>query len=199
MTGSDSEGRQRVRALVIGPAEEDGFRFKRGTPDDKARAYLDRLVDQLAYLSEPALKVVAGWLIHHGDGAGKCFWPPLRSLIGLAEALQPRPIEDVPGLASWFASKAGPEALAAGRLVAEFDFWGRKKRPPLNAHDWRQVEDKAADYRRRLLLLAERRRDGRFVDDQEAAFERWHLALEKRAMALVEAGVVKREGQDDAA
>lgn len=196
---SDTETkRDRVRRLLIHPATERGMRFRRGTEPEAQRRMLDRLCDDLAYLTDEALQALAGWLVSHGDGADRSFWPPLVGILSTAEAFQPRPIEDAPGVAGWFGSRAGPEARAAGRLVAELLWWEKHKRPPLNDRERSRVAQKAADYGRRLELTEDKIARGVEPGADNRAFLAWYRGLEQRAEALVAAGEAKR-GEGEAA
>jgi hypothetical protein len=195
-TQAAETSRDRVRRLLIAPAQERGMRFRRGTDPDAARRMLDRLCDDLAYLGDDALRPLAEWLVTHGDGADRSFWPPVVAIISTAEAFQPRPLEEFPGLASWFMSRAGIEARDAGRLVAELLWWDRKKRPPLNEREKRMIAEKASEMGRRVELTEDKL--AREVEPGQDAreFLAWYRALERRALDLVEAGDSKRrEGE----
>lgn len=180
--------RDRVRRLVIDPLAETGFRFKQGTDPDKAKAHLNRITDALAHMSDEELDRMRASLQTKGEGSSRCFWPASATVLALAEVCHPRPMEEVPAIASWFRSAAGREALAADRLAAEFRFWERKKRPPLNEAERRKISEVAAEWRRRAQYVRERQRDGRSPGHDELEWLRWFEALTKRAQALVEGG-----------
>ena len=140
----DEGRRARVRRLLIEPVEAWGMRFKKGADPDATARYLANLCDQVAYLPDEALRALASWLKRHGEGSARCFWPPLVSVVSVAEAYQPRPLEEVPGVASWFTSRAGAAARDEGRLVAEFLFLEKYKRPPMTDAERGAVVRKAA-------------------------------------------------------
>ncbi|MGI3169999.1 hypothetical protein ACRARG_12640 [Pseudooceanicola sp. C21-150M6] len=155
--------RQRVRRFLIGPLQALGFRFKKGTPIEEERKRLAQIADDVGYLTDQNLDRLYLALRDKGEGSARCFWPARATIIAFAQAAQPRPIEDMPGLASWFASEAGRRAEEDGRLVAEYRFWTVKHRPPLNdrerdliakrARQWASEVDVARDRLRRDVPL----------------------------------------------
>ncbi|MEQ5872587.1 hypothetical protein J4E08_22250 [Sagittula sp. NFXS13] len=177
--------RGRIRSALV---EGLGFRFPKGTPEDEARKRLNRICDDLAYLSDEGIRRVVGALRTKGEGGSRCFWPDRATFLAYAELAESRPLEEAPGVASWFASAAGREAVAEDRLVAEFLFWEKKKKPPLLAGEKRAVAEQAAAFRSQARRARANKACGRppVLDDQE--FLVWYEDLERRATALVEAG-----------
>ncbi|MBO9453250.1 hypothetical protein J7426_23515 [Tropicibacter sp. R16_0] len=182
---STETSRDRVRRMVITPLADSGFRFKRGTPDEQQRKVLDRMADALGYMSDRGLSALQATLATKGEGSAKCFWPCMATVIGCAEAFEPRPLEELPAVARWFGSQAGIEAARAGRLVAEYEFWRRKKRPPMNVQERKVVSDRAATWSARADRVRDRidRGFAPFGDDGE--WLRWYDATKARAAALV--------------
>lgn len=178
-------GRDRVRRLLIGPLQEAGFRFRKGTVEDKAQADLDRIADSLGYLSDRALDVLRASLLTKGEGAARCFWPAYATIVGLAEAFEPRPLEEVPEIARWFRSAAGREAMATDRLAAEFAFWEKLKRPPVSIQDKQRVGQRAAEWRDRALRIRDRVNRGIDPFPGDAEWLAWYDALTARAASLV--------------
>lgn len=149
--------RARVRRLFIDPLVKDGMRFKHHTSADDQRRKLDQMADDLGYLSDESLRVMAACMRTKGEGTNKVFWPSRISILGFAEARERMPLEDVPGLRSWFVSAAGRQAASVpGRLIAEYVFWKGHKRPPLGDREWAGVHEKAAGYARRVELVEDR-------------------------------------------
>lgn len=185
--------RARVRRLLIEPLTEGGMRAPKGTPPEKAAAYLDRLCDELAYLSDDGLGAVRRWAEANGEGSARCFWPGFVRFAQVAQAFQPRPVEELPEVASWFASRAGVEALAEpGRLVAELRFIEAKRRPPVIDHERARVRQVAAELAAEVARARELRDCGRMFDDAMLArFE----ADEARARAIVAEGAARRGEQ----
>jgi hypothetical protein len=177
--------RGRVRHALV---EGLGFRFPRGTPEEVGRKRLDRICDDLAYLSDEGLRRLVGVLRTKGEGSAKAFWPERATFLGFAEAVEPRQLEEAPGVASWFASAAGKEALLGDRLVAEFRWWERAKRPPLKDGEKLTVEEWAREYRERYRRCRSARDAGLRDPIGEEGFIEWYEGLLARALALVEAG-----------
>lgn len=183
--------RGRVRRLLITPLEERGFRFKAGTPADKQRRYLDELADALGYMADDRLAMLEECLRSKGDGAARCFWPAYATVVGFAEACQPRPIEEMPQLASWLGSVEGPRAAAEGTLVATFLFVERYKRPPFGDADQRKVAKKAGELNDDMARVRDRIDRG-YGSDEDRAKLRWYDGIMARALKLVAAGDAKR-------
>lgn len=179
--------RARVRRLLIDPLAEDGFRFKRGTDPEVAKKRLAQMADDLTYLSDRSLGILRASLRTKGEGEAKCFWPVRATVLGLAEALEPRPLEDMPSICSWFASKAGREALQAKRHIAEFLFWQRRKRPPLTDSEWRLVTSNAEERNRLYALFAERKERGLTLLPEDRDFMERYERLDAKVRGLIEA------------
>lgn len=160
MTGSDTietEGkRDRVRRLLIGPMQDLGFRKPGDVSAEKHRAHLDRMADELAYMSEEGFARLREALRCQGRGKRRDAWPPLACVFSLAQLAEPRPLDELPALRRWFASEAGRAAEAAGRLVEEYEFWCARRRPPVRDSEWAGVKDRARDNARRLDLALDR-------------------------------------------
>jgi len=184
---ANETNRGRVRRLLIEPLAQDGFRFPKAVADDAARDQLNRIADALAYLPEGVLEALRESLATKGEGAARRFWPAQATIVGLAEAFHPRPIEDLPNVARWFGSAAGRAAIEGNRLVAEFEFWQRRKAPPVTDQHRRLVAERAADYARRVELIEDRLRRGAPLIHDEAGWFRWYEATLARAQALVAA------------
>ena len=183
--------RGRVRRLLITPLEDRGFRFKAGTPADKQRRYLDELADALGYMHDVRLAMLEECLRSKGEGAARCFWPAYATVIGFAEACQPRPIEEMPQMASWLGSVEGPKARREGTLVATFLFVETFKRPPFGDADRRKVAARAAELNDDLARVRDRIDRG-FGSEDDRRRAAWFAGIEARAQALVAAGEAKR-------
>lgn len=191
-TAPQEASRARVRRLFIEPLVRDGMRFKHGTSADDQRRKLDQMADDLGYLSDASLSVLAACMVSKGEGAARVFWPSRVSIMSFAEAREPRPLEDVPGLRSWFISAAGRTAAGIpGRLIAEFSFWKRHKRPPLGDREWDAVNRNAADFARRVELIRDRMARGVRVDEVDAQWlERYEQTEDMLRGWLEDAGDV---------
>ena len=180
--GQTETKRDRVRRLLIDPL---GFRFPKRTEPDEARKRLDRLADDLGYLSDASLRTLADMLRTKGQGSERNFWPDHATFIGFAEVVQPRPVEELPALLSWFGSVEGPRAISEGTLVETFDWISRRKIPPYSPPARAAVNEEAAKNARRLSIIAERRAAGLTVAPDELGWERWYLDRKTECEALV--------------
>lgn len=178
--------RDRVRRLLIGPLQELGFRFKKGTTDEDAARRLATLCDDMAYLSDVALERLALALRDKGEGSARCFWPERATFIAFAQMAQPRPIEDMPGLASWFASAAGAAARDGDRLVAEYRWWLMKHRPPMNDSERARISERATEWRSKAERLRDRITRGVRLDYQDEGWLQAYDADHTAALALIQ-------------
>ena len=183
---TEESNRARVRRLFIAPMQGLGFRFKKGTPIEEERKRIDRIIDDVAYLADRNLDRLYLTLRDKGEGSARCFWPARATIIALAQVAQPRPIEDFPGLASWFASEAGRRALEAHRLVAEYRFWRFKHRPPLNEREFDQIAAKARSWAGDVERARDRLKRGAPLLPGEEGMLRAYEADEAAALSLVQ-------------
>jgi len=169
--------RDRVRQLLFVPL---AFRFKAGSDLVEGRRMLDRIADDLGYLSDAELATLLACVQTKGEGSCKAFWPSAATFRGWAEVVRPRPLDELPALVSWFASVEGPRAKADGTLVALWRWFEEKKIPPYQPEMRAVVAKRAADYARRLAVIADRQARGVFdparhaTDADDAAFAGWH-------------------------
>lgn len=184
MDGTHETNRDRVRRMLLDPL---GFRHPKKVDEAEARKRLDRISDDLAYLSDFSLKVLKDILATKGQGSERCFWPDHATFIGFAELVQPRPLTELPALRSWFGSIEGPRAMAEGTLVETFDYIARKKVPPATPKARAMVADAGRANARRLEYIADRRRAGFSVSPDDAEWERFYLGRRAEVEALVEA------------
>jgi len=175
--------RDRVRRLLIDKLKSDGMRFERGTPVEDQKRRLDRMADDLSYMTDERLGWLRDCLKTKGEGSRRNFWPSRITVLGYAEQAQPRPLEDWPGLKGWFVSAAGQVAIGTpGRLLAEFKFWTKHKRPPVRSYELEAVarEAKQISARRETLVS---RRDRNVLTDAEDI--RWLGVVEQVESQLV--------------
>lgn len=185
--------RDRVRGLLFEPL---GFRFPRAVDADAAKKALNRIADDLSYLTDASLAALREMLRTKGEGSSRNFWPDHATFIGFAEVIQRRPIEDLPALSSWFGSIEGPRAALQGILVETFLFIADRKMPPVTDGARRQVATKAAENSRRLLIITERRAAGLTIEAGELEFERWYNDQLVRCEALMRSERAKRGHAD---
>lgn len=187
--------RDRIRRLLLDPL---GFRFPKAVDAEAGKKTLNRIADDLTYMSDASLAAMRDMMASKGQGSARNFWPDHASFIGFAEVVEPRPVEELPALLSWFGSVEGPAAMKAGLLVETWQFIERRKKPPVTNQERALVSEQAAKNARRLQIIEERRRDGRTVDAEDAAWERWYLQLRIRCEEIVERERAAR-GHDDRA
>ena len=187
--GTERSNRDRIRDLLF---DRLGFRFARGTDAEKGKAMLNRIADDLAYLSDESLAALLAMLRTKGEGTARCFWPPRATFLAIAEYIQPRPVEDIPALCSWFGSVEGPKAAANGILVETFLFIEARKLPPVADGAMRQITAQARENARRLLIVDERTAAGLSVAPDELAFARWYREKLAFCQNLMEAERRKR-------
>ncbi|MGI3165519.1 hypothetical protein [Pseudooceanicola sp. 200-1SW] len=177
--------RDRVRRLLLTPLADIGFHWKRGTDPAEGQNRLDRLADELAYLSDRDLGRLFECMRTKGQGAARNLWPAHATFIAFAQEAEGRPLAEMPGLASWFASRAGRDALEGDRLVAEFWFWQRYHCPPVRDHQRRLVETKAAEIRDRVMRIRDKLRREVQIDEVDRRYLARVERDEAAALALV--------------
>lgn len=164
--------RDRVRRLFIRPMQDLGWRKPGNVKSERHAEDLVKLADDLGYMSDQGLDRLVACMRHRGEGKGRDAWPPRARIIAFAELIEARPIEDMPALLRWFRSEAGRRAEMADRLVEEYGFWQRHKRPPQTPADLRQIDERRAANARRAELIEDRRGRGVPVDPQDHAWMR---------------------------
>lgn len=187
-TGTETN-RDRVRRILLNPL---GFRFPKATDPERQRQLLDGLTDELGYLTDASLAVLRDMLASKGQGSARNFWPDRATFIGCAEAVQPRPLEELPALLSWLASVEGPRAIEAGTLVETIEYVERRKVPPYSDQARALVAERAADNRRRLVVISERRAAGYGLAPDDIAWERWYRERQEAGEALVARELARR-------
>lgn len=192
MTGSETHEtkRWRVRRLLIDPLIADGFRKRQATAEAQHHDFLDRVADGLSYMSDEGLRCLRQSLASKGEGSARAFWPCYATIIGWAEFLERRPLEELPELLRWFASRAGPEALAAGHHVAEYEFWKKYKRPPAMPGEREKVVKAAAEWNARAERFREEiARLGHTRWPQDQQWLDWYESQGDYVRGLIEGGV----------
>jgi hypothetical protein len=180
--------RDRVRRLLLTPMAELGFRFPKAVSAEDGQRKLDRIADDLAYMGDDHLQLrMLPVLRTKGQGSARNFWPDHATFIAYAQIAQPRPLSEMPGIASWFGSVAGQQALDGGRLVAEFRFWLEKNRPPQGEAEKRRVASRGAEDQSRVTRIRERLSHNLAVDVIDRGWLAEFEQSEARAMALVDA------------
>lgn len=154
MTEKPESKRGRVRRLLIEPLTELGFRKSGKVTADRHKANIASLADELAYMSDDSLTSLYAMLRTKGQGGQRDIWPSTATMVGFAELVQERPLEELPGLVRWFASVEGPKALHDGTLVETWLYFHKHKKPPFSAQHI--IREKADANRRKLALYRDR-------------------------------------------
>lgn len=181
--GASESNRDRVRRLLIAPC---GFRAAKGTDAAEHLRWLDGLADELSYMTDPSLTVLAQILATKGQGGARNLWPDLATVRGYAEVVQRRPLEELPALKRWWASVEGPKAIADGTLVATWEWFQDRKAPPVTPQARKIVAERSSDYRRRVAVVRDKQKAGIIVGGEDLAWVRWFEGLEARLIDLVE-------------
>lgn len=145
--------RARVRRILF---DQLGFRSRRGVDMEEERRFLDGLADELAYMSDANLRVLAQMMAIKGEGSSRNIWPDRATFRGYAHVVQPRPMEELPELRRWFASVEGRRMQAEGTLVETWEYFQRNRCPPVKPQARAMVLQRAEESRRRLTIIAEK-------------------------------------------
>jgi len=187
--------RARVRRLLIEPLQAAGLCYPKKVSDEVQRKRLAALADDLTYMSDAGLKALQQSMLTKGEGSAKKFWPERITFIGWAEAYEKRPLGQVPAVLGWFKSRAGRDALREGRLVAEYEFWRDRKRPPVSDRERTSIRDRADEINSQVARHEDRmeRQVPAFFDDGD--FYRWYQGVLKQCKAWVAEGEAARQGE----
>ena len=164
--------RDRVRRVLFEPL---GFRWPRSVDGAEGARILDQIADELSYMADDRLEVLRDVMRTKGEGGSRDFWPTRAAFVNFAEMVEPRPIEDLPALLSWFGSVEGPRAMAAGTLVETFEFIAARKVPP-GPRAQKLISETAAENARRLQMVEDRQRQGLPPRDGEPDWARAYRA-----------------------
>ena len=165
--------RDRVRRLLIHPLVDPitglGMRRNKQIMDqDRFKATLDRLCDELGYMSDLGLQTLYGFLKTKGEGRNRDILPPRATILGYAELVEDCPIERIPAMASWFGSVEGPKAQTEGTLVETYRFIRKFKRPPNGPNAQQRIHAKAKENRSALEHANGMIARGRDIDEHQA-------------------------------
>lgn len=173
MTETTGTNRDRVRRLVF---EALGFRWPKAVPEAEGIARLNRIADEIAYMSDDGLEALARMMRPHGQGSARNFWPDRASFLSFAHIVQPLPLEDDPKLLSWLASVEGDRILAEGTQVETWEYFERRRVPPATDQARQIVARQASDAQGRLRRIDEKVAAGWYVDAQDLAWSRHYRA-----------------------
>ena len=162
--------RGRVRRLLIEPLEAWGMcrppvRLNGKTrneaqtlADTKHKAFIARICDELAHMTDNELFAMQRWFQVQGQGKDRRHWPEFVSIAGAAHGYRPVPVADIPEVASWFKSRKGIElSHSSALLVAHLRFITKFRHTPVKPEDVAKVDRKAADLAAQWKLCMELR------------------------------------------
>jgi len=174
-----------------------GLQRPRGMTEEALNQMMRRLVRALSYLSLPSIETLAEQVMDAAAGPKRNQWPSELMIRQMAQALEQRPLEDRPIVASWLGSVEGPRAIAGGYLV-EMLRWLRAHSRPIMPYDLRSIHEQASENRRRRQIITERRRAG----DDRAEDRAWMLEYaedERQALGIIERAQAARQARQDQA
>ena len=176
--------RARVRRLFIDPLSDWGFVKSPKVTRDHFEELMPKMTDQLTYLSDDSLAVLFDMIKTKGEGPNKRFWPSRATITGFAELIQPRPVEEIPALISWFKSIEGPRmrSAGAGTMVATYQFFRDRKVPPVKAAAI--IKQNAADFDRQVELIEDRKRR-HVATPTELEWLSWFRSVERKCLAVI--------------
>lgn len=167
--------RDRVRRQFSDRLNELGFRRHGNIKVADHDLTMIKVIDALTYMSDHSLNVLFEMLKSKGQGRDRDIWPSMATILGLAELVEPRAIEELPSLIRWFRSVEGPKALRDGTLVETWQYFQTHKRPPVSAQ--RQIEGKAKEHARTLELYRERIQRGSANAEERDWVDRYEKRL----------------------
>ncbi|MCZ4351546.1 hypothetical protein O4H61_03370 [Roseovarius aestuarii] len=178
--------RDRVRRLFIRPMTDWGWRKPGDMKADAFEAMLVKLCDDLAYLSDRGFSRLRDALRTKGTGKGLNGWPTRATIVTFAQLAEPRPIDEMPNLVSWFRSAAGRRAAEADQLAEEYGWWCKFRSPPYADHHQRMIAEKAAENRSRESLIRDRMARGVDPGPGEAEWLKWREARVAHVRGLMQ-------------
>ncbi|MFT5614689.1 MAG: hypothetical protein ACI8Q6_001971, partial [Granulosicoccus sp.] len=94
--------RDRVRRLFTSRLDDLGFRRHGNVKVADHGLNMVKLIDALTYMSDHSLNVLYDMLKSKGQGRDRDIWPSRATILGYAELVEPRAIEELPSLIRWF-------------------------------------------------------------------------------------------------
>ena len=191
----DKPGRELMRVHFAERLAQAGLQRPRGMTEDAFNQMMRRLVRGLSYLSLPSIETLADQVMDAAAGQKRNQWPSELMIRQMAQALEQRPLEYRPIVASWLGSVEGPRAIAGGYLV-EMLRWLRAHSRPILPYDLRSIHEQANENRRRRQIITERRRAG---DDREED-RAWLLEYaedERQALGIIDRAQAARQARQE--
>ncbi|MGJ8561697.1 MAG: hypothetical protein ACSHX3_15815 [Litorimonas sp.] len=189
MSNEPLMGRARVRALFIDPLEAGGMvRPARVTVDDH-KAFLTKVADECAYMSDLGLKGLGKYLIRLAGE--KQVWPRINTIRSQAWAMEPAPAKHNEYAMSVLMSRLGEEALRDG-WHAELLLDMRKMKPvPQGDFVKGQLAQRAKDNQRNMKVVDDRAARG-VARDGDAGWRAAYTRGQDEARQIIQSGIDKR-------
>ena len=181
-------GERRVRDHLIDPLKRMGLAKPSSLTVAQFEAMIAELCGKLAYMSALNLQALAEQVGNMPGGKDRDRFPIAAKILGWAAEIQPPADDASPLFRAIFAHALGQRALAEGwapELLAEL----RRARVWPREYDLRQVQERAADTRRRITRLDEQLGRGESLSPQDQTFRQRRAAAEvkcHRIAALAE-------------
>ncbi|MEP4037226.1 hypothetical protein [Pseudophaeobacter sp.] len=185
---AQAAGERRVRDHLIDPLKRMGLAKPSSLTVAQFEAMIAELCGKLAYMSALNLQALAEQVGNMPGGKDRDRFPIAAKILGWAAEIQPPADDASPLFRAIFAHALGQRALAEGwapELLAEL----RRARVWPREYDLRQVQERAADARRRIARLEEQLRRSETLSPQDHTFRQRRAAAEvkcRRIAALAE-------------
>lgn len=179
------EGKERVRQTLVQPLTARGMQRASGVTVAVHEAQMDALAARLAYMTADNLLALAEVVEMNATGKARNRWPSELVICQWARQLQPPPPSDSHLVTTYLRSGAGRRARAEGWLVELYVYLKKHGRPP-NEYSIREMKIEADTNMRRRARLQDAVRSGT-LDPDDRRFQDWWLAMEARALAIMDA------------
>ena len=197
-TGSTSvepKGREKVRALLIDPLQEEGMRRPARETVAQHNKNLTKLAGWLSYMTPENLIEMRRVVRDNAEGKRLDAWPSIVSVRNLAHRMQRPPLDEKHISYTWLASVEGPPARAGGYLVELYEWLKVHGKPPHLGLP--KIRDEAYDNRRKRELTEERIGRGTALEEDRVWLE-WYLRQLNHCEEIVRRGEEKRAAAAEA-
>lgn len=176
-------GKENVKKYLIEPLDIIGFTRTRGVPLATHKKMIEKLKEDLAYLSIPNLEVLLEIVEAHGGGKLKNQYPPLTSVRSWARELQPPPVSEPKLVLSWLRSVEGPKALEGGYAV-ELRAYLLKFKRPVGDYALGEIKRDASENQRARARINERIAAQR-ASEEDIAWVNWYDEAYRRCVEII--------------
>ena len=180
---AQAAGERRVRDHLIDPLKRMGLAKPSSLTVAQFEAMIAELCGKLAYMSALNLQALAEQVGNMPGGKERDRFPIAAKILGWASEIQPPADDASPLFRAVFAHALGQRALSEGwapELLAEL----RRARVWPRDYDLRQVQERAADARRRIARLEEQLHRGESLSPQDQSFRQRRAAAEVKCRRI---------------